>query len=816
MKNYAIFLALLFTNISHAVELARDGKALLPIVLAPEVSPEVEEQAKILADGLKRITGAAFEIRREASGKGIQFGTSADWPGLLPDKPADLSEVLCRETYLLQSHEQGLRIIGRTPLALQNAVWDFFYRLGFRQFFPGPNWEIWPELPDAQISVDTVQSPDFYTRKIFLGGSTWPENRAAFDKWQIRNRMVSGFTLNTGHAYKQIIARNPVAFSSHPEYIANPKGEQPKFDPSKPQVLEVAARDALEQLRSNPAFDSVSMDPSDGGGWREDSPLGSPSNQAVTLANHVARVIQKDYPGRKVGIYAYNQHSPPPDIPVDPNVIVSVATSFLRGGYTPEKLISEWRAKGAEIGLREYLSVFTWDKNLPGRARAADLEYVTRTIRHYYDLGVRYWITEASNAWGPHGLGYYLTSRLLWDVDEAKRKDEIINDFLERSFEEAAPEMREFYRLISGENRPLLSEDLLGRMYRLLDKALKKTNSPAVERRLLDLVAYTHYIDLDLAYRNASGAERQAAFEKLAEFAYLTRSTDICSSLHVVRGNANRDKQIQPILKEGQTRIPRFDNLPPPDLAAILRDGVENKKLNDFVPVAFSKNLVPFEKESLQPGVANPAPVRIRGVTKLYVFADSPQSEFTFDAKGAILYQNLGPVSFKLYSPLHAIVDEAVAAAEIPADKEWHRVTLKSPYEGLHILEISDGNAATELTWPAGQRVSFPASPEESVTLSLPGDWVFYVPKGTKVLGLHAGHLSGSLLSPDGKEALALKKLKAPGTFSIPVPPEMDGKYWVFQQVREQPLLMTVPPYFARSAAELLVPEEALPERENE
>jgi hypothetical protein len=51
-------------------------------------------------------------------------------------------------------------------------------------------------------------------------------------------------------------------------------------------------------------------------------PLGSPSDQAVTLANHVAQAVRAAYPGRKVGMNAYNEHSPRRDFDVDPDVVV--------------------------------------------------------------------------------------------------------------------------------------------------------------------------------------------------------------------------------------------------------------------------------------------------------------------------------------------------------------------------------------------------------------------------------------------------------------------------------------------------------------
>ena len=50
----------------------------------------------------------------------------------------------------------------------------------------------------------------------------------------------------------------------------------------------------------------------------------------------------------------------------------------------------------------------------------------------------------------------------------------------------------------------------------------------------------------------------------------------------------------------------------------------------------------------------------------------------------------------------------------------------------------------------------------------------------------------------------------APGYFSIPVPDNQDAKLWRFHHGNGRRLLMTVPPYLARNAKELLLPHEVV------
>ena len=171
-------------------------------------------------------------------------------------------------------------------------------------------------------------------------------------------------------------------------------------------------------------LDCVSTDPSDGGGWcecEECAKLGSISDRAVLLANTVAEAIQQKYPGKLVGMYAYNFHSSPPGIRVHPGVVISVATAFIKGDSTVEQLVRGWQRQGVAIGMREYYSVFTWDHDLPGQPRISNSRSARATIPEYHAAGLASTRRNRAIIVGPAGLGYYLAARMLWDIDESNR-----------------------------------------------------------------------------------------------------------------------------------------------------------------------------------------------------------------------------------------------------------------------------------------------------------------------------------------------------------------------------------------------------------
>ena len=236
--------------------------------------------------------------------------------------------------------------------------------------------------------------------------------------------------------------------------------------------------------------------------------MGSISDRALTLANEVAEAITQHYGDKYVGICAYNMHSPPPSIRV-PHVIISVATSFIRGGYTLDQLIEGWRAQGATLGIPR---ISGCQRLGPRSARARTR--LRPELRHHHHPTLpragRFYSAESSDNWGPNGLGYFIAARTLWDLDEAGRREELVARFLSDCFGSAAEPMRTYYELIDGANKPLLCPDLLGRMYGALALAREAAaDDEAVLGRINDLVLYTRYVELFQAYSNAEGEVRQ-------------------------------------------------------------------------------------------------------------------------------------------------------------------------------------------------------------------------------------------------------------------------------------------------------------------
>ena len=797
--------------------LAKGGTPLQRVVVGAKATDRTRAAAKTLATYLGRITGGTFAVAEGDGDAGLAVGRPDDFPKLKLAAAFDAADVSRREEYLLRSHADGVWLVGATDLAVEHAVWDTLYRLGYRQYLPGKNWEIVPAQRDLTLAVDAREKPAYHARRIWYGFGPADYATVPYAEWCAKNRATSGIALNSGHAYGGIIARNKQAFADHPEYLGLVGGERKssKFCISNPALRKLVAADALAQFAKEPARDSVSVDPSDGGGWcecAECKKIGSVTDRALTLANEVAAAVQAKYPGRLVGMYAYSEHSPPPSISAHPNVVVSVATGFIRGGYTIDQLLDGWSKKATTLGVREYYSVNTWDRDLPGAARGGRLGYLTRTIPHFRAKGVRFMSAESSDNWGPNGLGYFVAARLLWDVAEADKADALVADFLTNCFGEANGPMGEFYALLTADRAPLLCDDTVGRMYRLLADARAKTTDAAVLARLDDLTGYVRYVELWLDYSAATGAARQAAFEALIRHAWRIRTSEMVHTKALYRDLPARDKSVTvpTDAKWNATKANPWKADPPltrAEYVALTAAGIAGRKLLDFMPVSYTDELVPATPLKLPEAKPGSAGIYSRGTRTYFTWVEKEPATLAFTAKGGLIYNSRGPAKIDLY-PVAEPEGKAVAHAEVPPDKAEHPVGLKTTFTGLHRVEVTDGGAGTLVTWADGTPMTLRSGADAPTILQGRWNMYFYVPKGTKVVGGFASG-PGNLLDGAGKKVHTFDDKKA-GYFSIPVPAGHDGKLWMFTHTAGRRLLMTVPPYLARSPRELLLPAEVV------
>ncbi|MCM8525289.1 MAG: DUF4838 domain-containing protein, partial [Lentisphaeraceae bacterium] len=793
-------------------------KRELSVIISEKASENIKKAANELAEILNKISSKNTSVKTGDGSFGIVLGQSKNFSAL-PFTADFKNGPFERENYRIRTQKNGIWLIGASDLGASHAAWDLLYRLGYRQYFPGNTWQVIPPPSDLKISLNIFEKPDFNARRIWYNWGLWGYNNKPYEQWCIRNRMTKGFDLQSGHSYEAIIAANRAEFEANPAYIAQVNGKREitgdvKFCVSNPGLQNLVIKYALNYFKVNPNADSVSLDPSDGDRWCECSPCNTQfptiADRAVTLGNVVGEALDKAGLDKRIGMYAYNKHTGPPTIKVHPRIIASATTAFIGGGLSHDQVLAGWQSKGATMGVYDYLSVIDWDWNLPGGGKGGRPEQIVNDIPRYHKLGARFYDAESGDCWGPCGLGYWISSRLLWNKENAAKSSELIEDFLNKAFPNCYEPMKDFYYLINIKHQRRSNSDLLGRMYRHLDKALKQEKISVEEKnRIKDLVLYTRHVELYTALADGRGQR-----DEVVRHAWRMRKTMMIHSYGIWCRLISHQAALDP-------KHPLKDKSPfsEAEISGFITNGIKNYQPVDpgFEPVTFSSKLEPAAKRlKLNTVPMGHYPGAPQDQQRWWLWLEKP-GNLDIDVTIKKIWANRAPL-LSLYASQSVYPDPVAVNDKIKADNKTHKVSLKSSHKGLHRLETRDGGDNTFINWPKIPVTIESGIDTPGVTSHMRGSWTlsFYVPKGTKNVGGWASRIanwappaSGKLLDGDGKEIYDFTG-KGDGWFNIPVPEGQDGKLWTFSKSIGQRLLMTVPPFLARTGSELLLPKEVI------
>ncbi len=804
--------------------LADGGKAVMPIVIAADASASTRGVAAELAGYLRRISGASFEVQSGNGTAGIVLGTLAEFPDPALVAPLQIRDGIDgKEAYAIRTEPGRLRLIGATDLGVSHAAFRLLQALGCRWFFPAKEWEIVPPRPHLTVGLDETSRPAILSRRIgygygFMRDPKNPEDsrrsNADFEAWCRHNLMGDSFHVYASHAWQAIIAKHKAEFDAHPEYYAMVDGKRPpssKFEVANPAVRRMAVDWALDYFRAHPDADMVSLEPSDGGGFSESpesTALGSVSDRVFGLANEAARAVQKEFPGKMVGLLAYGWHSDPPDFDLEPNVYVERTAGFTYSKHSAEELTALWEKRSRHVGIYEYFSVWLWDWDLLPGGRGADTFYLRRKIRGYADAHAMSITAESSNSWGPNGRGYYLASKLMWNPDVDAQA--VLDDFYAKAFGPAAPAMRRYYERLDPGGDPLLSSDLLARAYRDVDEASRLARArPDVQARLDDIKQYLHYNYLHWRLdRTKSEEERKALTLAILTHLYRTRYS------YMNHWEAVRQWWTPRAAKEFDEPAWSFRD-PTPDKAwrvaapptheeteKAFREGLAYFQPEHVVQKSFSTDLVPVQFDT-GPHIASVQQFQQGQRYALYSLHGEPL-RLTLAAGLIAIYRGKPDARYTLTDA----AGKEVAAGRLPLDGQKRDLTLTAPRAGLYFLDVDDSGAGWQIRLEADRAASVALSRTHDLrSAGLMQHMYFYVPRGTKTIDYYFRGKPHHVLGPDGKVVQEVVVLS--DYVSVPVPPGLDGKVWSFSGLVPRKLaLLDVPNYIAASPAALLVPRE--------
>jgi len=583
---------------SAEIVLLENGVARLPII-APEESGPADE----LAHYLGKIGGSDFERISEAKDLGIYVGTQEDFPAGV----TGIDRKLGVEEFVIRSDGRRLFLLGGGEQGVSHAVVTFLHDLGCRWYFPGELWEEVPQLKSIKGTWDLTGRPDFSEgRRIWYGFGAYGKNKADWVNWNRHNRMGGPRNINIGHSWSGLDPDKD--FSENPDWFALVDGKRSPGKPcySHPEVVKRMTAYAVTAAEAGRK--SISMSPPDGLGYcecekcqkvfggaepvkthgslfatRQDGTVVNITSETLFKAvNTVAAAVAKKHPDVLLACYAYSAYSHPPSFDLHPNIYLQTTTAYRRTMLSLEEQLGQFGDKGTRLGIREYYSVYQWDYDWPNPGKMAP-DVLQKDLRFFHENGVGALNAEASNNWAARGLGYYLASRMLWDIDADPKP--LIEDFYKGAFGPAAKPMERYFARWYGPSVVVSNDAEIPKQTKLFDKginvralgdafldlddAVRATREGSRQRARVDAFrGYLHYLvlrhQLELAAKSGKPQTVINAIREETEFGGRMSDTNMIHT-RALLGKAfeRRFRNFLPLLEEVDTKAWRKVGTPP-------------------------------------------------------------------------------------------------------------------------------------------------------------------------------------------------------------------------------------------------------------
>ena len=435
--------------------------------------------------------------------------------------------------------EHSLRIVAYTQQGLINGIYTYLDTLGFRWYHPGDEWAIVPRFKGIGLKCNTVYKPDFTLRTFF---GTWgtPRNWVVdknyrvdkeWNMWSTRNRLGGAYSLK-GHAWGAVLAQWHDYFRDRPEEMAMVNGKRigvdgpsNKFCVSNEDFQKVFVFHMVRQLKKmmsdNPLLPMyiVSVEPSDGDGDCECDAckkMGSVSTRDFFLANLVAKEFQKISPRAYVNLYAYNTHAAPPDLKLEPNVIVQIIPYGYQNVSSPEQMIEGWKKKSDHLFIYDYYGLPILNLDQPLHNVLAPWRFAER-LKYWHAQNIRGITLESSYSIGATGVGLYLFARLGWNIHQDEWR--LLKDYYHQCYGPAHDVV--WLADLALADDSMEKSVVLNKVEKDFSKGLEKLElTPEEKLRIIDYEAYLHYLKLLYRMQKTDAQGDTVAVDNLLRYVY--------------------------------------------------------------------------------------------------------------------------------------------------------------------------------------------------------------------------------------------------------------------------------------------------------
>lgn len=469
-RNLSALLALaLVASPSPAAELAKGGKPLAAVVVnGPLEAPKAKGKkagpvggevaaARLLADWLGKMTGAAFPVQERAA-EGvtpIYVGRAAVAAGLKLD---DIDSPT-KEGVRIVVEPNRVLIGGQSDAATLKAVCRFLEHLGCRYFMDTPLGEVAPREPDLTVAPTTItEKPGLLYRN--PKGPSWMGGY-----WKAWNG-AGGEDFAHAHSWGRYIPKG--LFAEHPEFFAmGADGQRKNGDwlcTSNPGAREVFAKGVVAAIKAGAKNPSIS--PPDGRGYcqcpqckaQDDPKVIEPSSGNVAVSTRyadffddVARRVAKDCPDSVLSFYVYADYTQPPTRTekLAPNlcaVIAPIRYCRLHALGDPNcpsrkqqvEMLDGWAKVAPRLGYYNYMYNLA-DATLPTfKFTPCKVEFPQLA-----DRGLAFMTIEVLSNWHLYGPQIYLSLRMAYDprLDAAA----VMDDYYAKFYGPAAGPMKAYW-----------------------------------------------------------------------------------------------------------------------------------------------------------------------------------------------------------------------------------------------------------------------------------------------------------------------------------------------------------------------------------
>ena len=365
---------------------------------------------------------------------------------------------------------EQIRIQGGKPRGVLYAVYQFLEELVGIRFLTADHTHI-PNASTLKVPCGSyTYSPPFSFRWSYYRENA--ENPAFAAKRKV-NTVTDAENLG-GKTQQQLINHSFHALvpygtygENHPEYYAlvdgkrdtNTHGGGPQLCVTNPEVIEVAAETAIQQLTDRPGAANISVSQADTAAYCRcetcetlNEAEGTPMGSQLTFVNAVAERIEKAHPHVKVGTLAYwYTRKPPKTIKPRHNVqiqLCSIECCTLHAIDNPDCEQNQAFCEDTNAWGKICDDIWIWNYNT--NFRSYDLPFpnlrsIQPNVRYFLRNNAKGVFMQA-NGNGLTGefsdLRNYLISQLIWDPH--LDADTLLNEFVNLHYEAAAPPILEY------------------------------------------------------------------------------------------------------------------------------------------------------------------------------------------------------------------------------------------------------------------------------------------------------------------------------------------------------------------------------------